>query len=172
MTTPSLRIEVLESGLVLPSRAHAYDAGFDVRAARVLRAADADALTDDERARRAAETPDQPLVIAPGRREVANLGFRAALPPGIVADVRSRSGLAARDGVIVLNSPGTIDAGYRGEVKVILTVLGPDPVEIARGDRIAQVIVQRVELPDVVAVETLPDAGDDRGVGGFGSTGN
>lgn len=170
MTTPSLRIEVLEPGLDLPSRAHAHDAGFDVRAARVLRAADADALTGDERARRAAETPDQPLVIAPGHREVINLGFRAALPPGIVADVRSRSGLAARDGVIVLNSPGTIDAGYRGEWRVILYNAGDRPFTVAPGDRIAQVVFLRHAAPVMREVSSL-DGGDGRGAGGLGSTG-
>lgn len=142
-----MQLSVTGPADLLPTRAHPTDAGLDLRSA-------------------------VDVVLSPGVITTVPCGIAIALPQGTAGFVHPRSGLAARHGVTVVNAPGTIDAGYRGEVAVILTVLGPDPVEIARGDRIAQLIVQRVELPDVVAVETLPDADDDRGVGGFGSTGN
>lgn len=97
-------------------------------------------------------------------------GISLALPDGYVALVHPRSGLAARFGVSIVNAPGTVDAGYRGELKVLLVNLDPrEPVEIRRGDRVAQLVFQRFEQARFVEVETLP--GSDRGAGGHGSTG-
>jgi len=109
------------------------------------------------------------LVLAPGARALVPLGFALAIPPGFEVQVRPRSGLAVRSGVTVLNAPGTIDADYRGEVAVLLVNLGAEPVTIARGDRIAQLVVAAVARATFVVV----DAHDatSRGAGGFGSTG-
>jgi dUTP diphosphatase len=108
--------------------------------------------------------------LAPGERAMVPTGIRLALPDGYVALVHPRSGLAARCGVSIVNAPGTVDAGYRGEVKVLLVNLDPvEPVEIRRGDRIAQLVVQRVERARFVEVQRLP--GSARGDGGYGSTG-
>lgn len=97
-------------------------------------------------------------------------GIAIALPVGTVGLVHPRSGLAARAGLSIVNTPGTIDAGYRGEIKVCLVNLDPaETISIARGDRIAQLVVQRVELPDIVEVDELDDTS--RGVGGYGSSG-
>ena len=109
------------------------------------------------------------VTIAPGTRALVPCGFAMALPTGYEAQVRPRSGLAAKYGVTVLNTPGTIDADYRGEVKVILINLGADPFEIRRGDRIAQMVVAPVSAVTFSERETL-DA-TERGAGGFGSTG-
>src|SRR6185436_5046763 len=106
----------------------------------------------------------------PGERVLVPTGVAIAVPEGYVALVHPRSGLAARCGVSIVNTPGTVDAGYRGEVKVLLVNLDPtQPVEIRRGDRIAQLVVQRVERARFVEVESLP--GSTRGDGGYGSTG-
>jgi dUTP pyrophosphatase len=108
--------------------------------------------------------------LAPGERAVLPTGLSIALPDGYAAFVHARSGLAARCGVALVNAPGTIDAGYRGEIKVILVNLDPVlPVRFARGDRIAQLVIQRVERAAFHEVERLP--GSDRGGGGHGSTG-
>jgi dUTP pyrophosphatase len=109
------------------------------------------------------------VTIAPGTRALVPCGFAMALPTGYEAQVRPRSGLAAKYGVTVLNTPGTIDADYRGEVKVILINLGADPFEIRRGDRIAQMVVAPVSAVTFSERETL-DA-TQRGAGGLGSTG-
>ena len=110
------------------------------------------------------------LVLAPGRRQVVGTGIAIALPVGTVGLIHPRSGLAARAGLSIVNTPGTIDAGYRGEIKVCLINLDPEaPITIARGDRIAQLLVQRVELPQVVEVDELDDTA--RGAGGYGSSG-
>ena len=110
-----------------------------------------------------------PVRLAPGTRATIPCGFAIALPEGYEAQVRSRSGLASKYGVSVLNSPGTIDADYRGEVKVILINLGEDTFEIRRGDRIAQMVVAPVSAVGFSKEETL-DA-TQRGTSGFGSTG-
>ena len=110
-----------------------------------------------------------PVRLAPGTRATIPCGFAIALPEGYEAQVRSRSGLASKYGVSVLNSPGTIDADYRGEVKVILINLGEDTFEIRRGDRIAQMVVAPVSAVGFSEEETL-DA-TERGTSGFGSTG-
>ena len=108
--------------------------------------------------------------LAPGERAIVPTGIAIALPSGYAAFVHPRSGLAARCGVTTLNSPGTIDAGYRGEIRVIVVNLDPkEPVELRRGERIAQLVVQKVETARFVEVDTLP--GSARGEGGFGSTG-
>jgi dUTP pyrophosphatase len=135
----------LDPGLPLPSQAHPGDAGCDLYAA-----------ADVE--------------LGPGQRVVVGTGVAIALPAGYAAFVHPRSGLAAEHGVTIVNAPGTVDAGYRGEIKVI--VLNTDAehaVRLRRGDRIAQLVVQRVEIPDFVEVDTLP--GSQRGSGGHGSTG-
>lgn len=107
--------------------------------------------------------------LAPGSRAVIPCGFAIALPEGYEAQVRPRSGLAAKHGVTVLNSPGTIDADYRGEVQVILINLGQSDFEIRRGDRIAQMVVARVSAVRFTERDSLDET--QRGAGGFGSTG-
>jgi dUTP pyrophosphatase len=143
--TVQVLVRRLDPGLPLPSQAHPGDAGCDLYAA-----------ADVE--------------LAPGQRVVVGTGVAIALPAGYAAFVHPRSGLAAEHGVTIVNAPGTVDAGYRGEIKVI--VLNTDAehaVRLRRGDRIAQLVVQRVEIPDFVEVDTLP--GSQRGSGGHGSTG-
>jgi dUTP pyrophosphatase len=138
-------IKRLDPGLPLPSRAHPGDAGVDLCAAAEV-------------------------TLAPGERAVVPTGMAIALPDGFAAFVHPRSGLAARRGVTVLNAPGTVDAGYRGEIKVTLLNTDPaEPVRFGRGDRIAQLVVQRVACPVFHEVGSLP--GSARGDGGFGSTG-
>ena len=142
-----LAIEVvrLDGDLPLPSYAHPGDAG-------------ADLLT----------TVD--VTLAPGERAMVPTGVAIALPVGYVALVHPRSGLAARHGLSIVNAPGTVDAGYRGEIKVMLINHDPgEPIELRRGDRIAQLVVQRVERARFVEVGELPDSS--RGSGGYGSTG-
>jgi dUTP pyrophosphatase len=117
----------------------------------------------------AAIAADAPLTLDPGERALVPTGFCMALPEGFEAQVRPRSGLAAKHGVTVLNSPGTIDADYRGEVKVILVNHGAEPFEISRGMRIAQMIIAPVTQARWQVVEDLDETA--RGVGGFGSTG-
>ena len=138
-------IKRLDPGLPLPARAHPGDAGTDLFAA-----------ADVE--------------LAPGQRAVVPTGVAIALPDGYAAFVHPRSGLAARHGVTLVNAPGTVDAGYRGEIRVaLLNTDASSPVRFQRGDRIAQLVVQRVERPVFHEVDTLP--GSARGDGGFGSTG-
>jgi dUTP pyrophosphatase len=135
----------LDDGLPLPSYAHPGDAGADLRT-----------------------TVD--VSLAPGERALVPTGVGIALPEGYVALVHPRSGLAARHGLSIVNTPGTVDAGYRGEVKVLLVNLDATaPVELRRGDRIAQLVIQRVERARFVEVGQLPDSV--RGEGGYGSTG-
>ena len=110
-----------------------------------------------------------PMTLAPGRHALVPTGLIIALPSGYEAQVRPRSGLAARHGVTVLNAPGTIDADYRGEVSVLLINHGEAPFTIRRGERIAQMVIAQVAQAELVAVTVLPAT--DRGRGGFGSTG-
>jgi dUTP pyrophosphatase len=112
---------------------------------------------------------DAPMTLAPGKRAMVPTGLAIALPAGYEAQVRPRSGLAAKNGVTVLNTPGTIDADYRGEVKVILVNLGEDPFEIERGMRIAQMVIAPVTQASFTEVDSLSET--ERGSGGFGSTG-
>jgi len=112
---------------------------------------------------------DAPIELAPGARALVPTGIAIALPPGFEGQVRPRSGLAARHGITVLNTPGTVDADYRGELQVILVNFGAEPFVISRGMRIAQLIaapVQRIKLVEVDALESTA-----RAQGGFGSTG-
>jgi len=118
----------------------------------------------------AAVPAETPTVIAPGERALVPTGIAIALPSGFEAQVRPRSGLAARHGLTVLNSPGTIDADYRGEVQVLLINLGNEPVRIERGVRIAQMVVAPVCRADLHPVVSLDET--TRGSGGFGSTGS
>lgn len=111
----------------------------------------------------------EPVTLAPGERRLVPTGLAIQLPPGHEAQVRPRSGLALKQGVTVLNAPGTVDADYRGEVGVILVNLGQAPFTVGRGDRIAQLVVAPVTQARWHAVEGLEDSG--RGAGGFGSTG-
>lgn len=136
-------------GLGLPEMQSAGAAGCDLEAALV---------------------GDDVLAIAPGKWTLVPCGFSMALPQGYEAQVRPRSGLAAKFGVTVLNSPGTIDADYRGEVKVILINHGDAPFEIRRGDRIAQMVVAPVTPVRFAVLDELDDTA--RGAGGFGSTGH
>ncbi len=117
----------------------------------------------------AAVPENEPLTLAPGRYALVPTGLAIALPTGHEAQVRPRSGLAAKHGVTVLNSPGTIDADYRGEIKVILINHGQAPFVIERGERIAQMVIAPVVQAALVPVITL--SATDRGAGGFGSTG-
>jgi dUTP pyrophosphatase len=117
----------------------------------------------------AALAEDAPLNLAPGERALVPTGLAIALPPGFEGQVRPRSGLALKHGITVLNSPGTIDADYRGEVSVILINHGTEPFLIRRGERIAQFIIAPVRRAQLSAVAALPETSRD--AGGFGSTG-
>lgn len=140
-----VQVRRLDPDLPLPSYAHPGDAGADL-----------------------VTTVD--LTLAPGERALVPTGVALALPEGYVALVHPRSGLAARHGLSIVNTPGTIDAGYRGEVKVLLINHDPaEPIELRRGDRIAQLVVQRFERARFVEVGELPASA--RGAGGYGSTG-
>ncbi|BBO76454.1 deoxyuridine 5'-triphosphate nucleotidohydrolase [Desulfosarcina widdelii] len=112
---------------------------------------------------------EEDLVLDPGRICLIPTGFAMALPDGFEAQIRPRSGLAVKYGISIVNAPGTIDADYRGEVKIGLINLGPQPVTLRRGDRIAQMVVQRVVQARINEVETLEET--DRSSGGFGHTG-
>jgi dUTP pyrophosphatase len=118
---------------------------------------------------RAALPEDAPITLAPGARTLVPTGLAIALPAGYEAQVRPRSGLALKNGITCLNSPGTVDADYRGELAVILVNLGQEPFVIKRGDRIAQMVIAPVTQAAWSEVDTLDDTA--RGAGGFGSTG-
>ena len=135
-------------GLALPAYQSAHAAGLDLLAA----------VPDDA-----------PMILAPGKHALIPTGLTIALPSGYEAQVRPRSGLAAKHGVTVLNAPGTIDADYRGEISVLLINHGDAPFPIRRGERIAQMVIAPVTQAQLVAVATLSET--DRGSGGFGSTG-
>ena len=112
---------------------------------------------------------DAPLVLAPGQRAAVATGLAMAIPPGHEGQVRPRSGLALKHGLTVVNAPGTVDADYRGEVQVLLVNLGAEPVTIAPGDRVAQLVIAPVIQAELAEVDALDDT--TRGAGGFGSTG-
>jgi dUTP pyrophosphatase len=138
-------VQRLDDGLPLPERAHPGDAGFDLRSA-------------------------VDLVLAPGERALIPTGLAVAIPDGFAGLVQPRSGLAARHGLGLVNGPGLIDAGYRGEIKVIAINLDPrEPFEVHRGDKIAQLVVYPVPATTLREVAELPMS--ERGSGGFGSTG-
>lgn len=130
----------------LPERMSEWAAGFDLHAAVA-----------------------EPTTLAPGERGLIPTGFAMAMPEQLEAQIRPRSGLAYKHGITCLNSPGTIDADYRGEVKVILINLGQEPFVITRGERIAQMVFQKVPKISIGEVDELPDTV--RGAGGFGHTG-
>ena len=143
--TVEILIQRLDEGVPLPAYAHPGDAGADLHT-----------------------TVD--AVLEPGERALLPTGIAVALPDGYAAFVHPRSGLAATYGVSIVNAPGTVDAGYRGEIKVSVVNMDPrEPVRFRRGDRIAQLVVQRVERARFHEVQTLP--GSARSEGGFGSTG-
>ncbi|RKR13834.1 dUTP pyrophosphatase [Arthrobacter oryzae] len=145
--TPTLTVQLkmLDDGLEPPSYAHPGDAGADLRAR-------------------------EDVVLAPGERRLVPTGVSIALPDGFVALIHPRSGLATKHGLTVVNAPGTVDAGYRGEIAVTLLNTDRDEaIELRRGDRIAQMVIQRVEYARFLPVEEL--GGSIRGGGGFGSTG-
>jgi len=145
LTDVQVLIQRLDDGLPVPSYAHPGDAGADLYAA-----ADVELL--------------------PGERAMVGTGVAIALPDGYAAFVHPRSGLAARHGVTLVNAPGTVDAGYRGEIRVtVINTDAKEPFRLSRGDRVAQLVVQRVERAAFTEVEQLP--GSARGTGGFGSTG-
>ncbi|MDT7793602.1 MAG: dUTP pyrophosphatase [Mycobacterium sp.] len=150
VVSTSLAVVRLDRDLPMPSRAHDGDAGVDLFSAHDVE-------------------------LAPGQRALVPTGIAVAIPHGMVGLVHPRSGLAARVGLSIVNSPGTIDAGYRGEIKVSLINLDPEkPIVLHRGDRIAQLLVQRVELPELVEVTSFDEAGladTSRGDGGHGSSG-
>ena len=150
VVSTSLAVVRLDRDLPMPIRAHDGDAGVDLYSA-----------LDVE--------------LAPGHRALVPTGIAVAIPHGMVGLVHPRSGLAARMGLSIVNSPGTIDAGYRGEIKVSLINLDPEaPIVVNRGDRIAQLLVQRVELPELIEVTSFDEAGladTSRGDGGHGSSG-
>lgn len=112
---------------------------------------------------------DQPVTLAPLERKLIPTGLFMALPAGYEAQVRPRSGLAIKKGITVLNSPGTVDADYRGEVCVILVNLSNEPFVVEDGERIAQMVIAKYEQPELIAVETLDET--ERGAGGFGHSG-
>ena len=118
---------------------------------------------------RAAVAEETPMILAPGARALVPTGLKIALEPGYEAQVRPRSGLALKHGITCLNSPGTIDSDYRGEVGVILINHGQEPFVIKRGERIAQLVVAKCEQAATIEVATLDETA--RGAGGFGSTG-
>ncbi|MBR1251744.1 dUTP diphosphatase [Bradyrhizobium sp. AUGA SZCCT0169] len=148
----SVKVDIMQlphaEGLALPAYQSADAAGLDLLAAVP------------------AETP---LILTPGKYAMVPTGLAIALPRGFEAQVRPRSGLAAKHGVTVLNTPGTVDADYRGEINVILINHGEAPFPIRRGDRIAQMVIAPVTQAQLVKVEMLSTT--DRGAGGFGSTG-
>ncbi len=113
---------------------------------------------------------DAPVQVAPGARALVPCGVHIALPEGFEAQVRPRSGLALKHGITLLNSPGTVDSDYRGELQVIVINHGAEPFTVTRGMRIAQVVIARVEHAELIEVEKLPDSR--RGAGGFGHTGH
>ncbi len=113
---------------------------------------------------------DAPVQVAPGARALVPCGVHIALPEGFEAQVRPRSGLALKHGITLLNSPGTVDSDYRGELQVIVINHGAEPFTVTRGMRIAQVVIARVEHAELIEVERLPESR--RGAGGFGHTGH
>ena len=141
---PPVLIRRLDPGLPLPARARAGDAGVDLAAA-------------------------QEVTLGPGERAAVPTGVAVAIPEGYAGLVAPRSGLARRHGLGIVNAPGVVDAGYRGEIRVVLVNHGAEPVSLARGEWIAQLLVLPVSMVEMVEVDELPPT--ERGAGGFGSTG-
>ena len=141
---PVVLVRRLDPGLPLPGRAHPGDAGVDLYAAEAV-------------------------ALAPGERATVGTGVAVAVPEGYAGLVAPRSGLAQRHGLSIVNAPGVVDAGYRGEIQVILINHGAGPVSLSRGERIAQLLVVPVSARELLEVDELPPS--ERGAGGFGSTG-
>lgn len=141
---PEVLVRRLDRGLPLPARAHPGDAGVDLYAAEAV-------------------------ALAPGERTTVPTGVAVAIPEGYAGLVAPRSGLAQRHGLGIVNAPGVVDAGYRGEIRVLLVNHGREPVRLERGERIAQLLVVPLSTLKMVEVVELP--GSERGAGGFGSTG-
>ena len=139
-----LKFKRVHPDAVLPAYAHPSDAGMDLRS-----------VAD--------------LTIAPGGRALVPTGLVVLLPPLYEAQVRPRSGLALKHGVTVLNTPGTIDSGYRGEIGVILANFGTEAFSVRKGDKVAQLVIEPVTQPEIVETDVVDET--DRGAGGFGSTG-
>ena len=140
----TVKFRRIDPSAELPTYAHPGDAGMDIRSI-------------------------EELSIAPGSRALVHTGLVMMLPPGYEAQVRPRSGLALKNGVTVLNTPGTIDEGYRGEIGVILANFGTEPFKVERGAKIAQIVIAPCTRASIVECETVDDTA--RGTGGFGSTG-
>jgi dUTP diphosphatase len=140
----NVAVKLLHPAARLPRRAHPGDAGSDLFAV-------------------------EEMIIGPGERKDVGTGIALAIPEGYAGFVQPRSGLAFRHGIMLVNSPGLIDSGYRGEVRVSLYNSGSEPFDVRSGERIAQLVIQRVEEPQFVAADELP--GTVRGEGGFGSSG-
>ena len=140
----TVQFSKIDPSAQVPTYAHPGDAGMDIRSI-------------------------EELVIEPGRRALVHTGLKMALPPNTEAQVRPRSGLALKNGITVLNTPGTIDEGYRGEIGVILANLGEEPFKVEKGMRIAQIVIARVEQATIAEVDVLSETV--RGEGGFGSSG-
>ena len=151
-----LKIKKLNEDAVIPKYAHEGDAGFDLSAI-VLERDCMGKMTDT-------------VNIAPGEKYIAKTGLAFAVPNGYELQVRPRSGLAYKHGITVINSPGTVDSGYRGEVMVILLNTGKNSFEIKSGDRIAQAVINKLPTVSIREVEDLDET--ERGEGGFGSTGS
>lgn len=148
IAAPDLAIKVLDERAVVPQRAHGGDAGLDL------------SILDG-------------VHLEPGARTRAGTGLAIAVPPGYAGFVVPRSGLAARLGLSVVNTPGIIDAGYRGELQLLLLNTDRDQaIDLSAGERVAQLLIVPVALSAVVTVDELPQAGDARGAGGYGSTGS
>jgi dUTP pyrophosphatase len=139
-----IKMQKVEEDAKIPSYAHPGDAGMDLYAA-------------------------ESVVLKPGERTIVSTGFKMALPEGYEAQIRPKSGLAAKHGVSVVNTPGTVDAGYRGIVGVILINHGNEEFAVEKNMKIAQMVINKVENPDIEEVDELDDTS--RGEGGFGSTG-
>lgn len=141
---PVVLVRRLDPGLPLPGRAHPGDAGVDLFTVGAVS-------------------------LAPGERATVGTGIAVAIPEGYAGLVAPRSGLARAHGLGIVNAPGVVDAGYRGEIRVILVNHGAEPVSLSRGERIAQLLVVRVSVQEMLEVDELPPS--ERGAGGFGSTG-
>ena len=139
-----VRIQRIDSNARMPEMAHPGDSGFDLFASETVS-------------------------LKPGERKLVPTGIKVSLPAGFEAQVRPKSGLALKHGISVLNTPGTIDSGYRGEIKVILVNLGEQEYKVEKGKKIAQIVFARVECPEIVEVSELDET--KRNEGGFGSTG-
>ena len=146
VASDSLAVRLLDPRAQLPARTRPGDAGYDLRCVEGFR-------------------------LAPGERATVGTGVAIALPPGVAGLVTPRSGLAARYGVSIVNGPGLVDPNYRGELRVVLVNLGDARFEAAPGDRIAQLLLVPFVTPDLLVVDELPPAPDDRGESGFGSSG-